>query len=203
MTYRIKNLVGQVFGRLTVLGYAGKDRLHNAIWHCSCACGNHLDVNRRSLVSGNTRSCGCLRTERLVALNKTHGMSGTRLAMVWANMMRRCYDRKNRAFKFYGGKGIIVCGQWHQVENFLADMQGSYVPGLWLDRIDSSGNYEPKNCRWATVDEQQNNRTDNVILDTPLGRMTQARAARAFGIPRSTFNRWYLAGTLRQRMGWL
>ena len=199
---RTKDLTGQTFGRLTALHITGQDRLTNAIWHCRCVCGKSADVNRRQLVSGGTMSCGCLRTERLVAMNKTHGMTKTPLAQVWSNMMRRCYDSKNKAFKFYGAKGISVCPEWHRLEGFLSDMQASFQPGLWLDRISSKGNYEPKNCRWATVEEQQNNRSDNVILDTPLGKMTQAQAARAFGIPRSTFNRWYLAGDLPRRMGW-
>lgn len=199
---RGKNISGQVFGRLTAVSAAGKDNLHNLLWLCRCSCGKEVVVNRRSLMSGNTKSCGCYRADCTSARKRIHGVSGSHLAMVWSNMMRRCYDPKNKNFGRYGGRGIAVCPEWHTCKGFIDDMGQSYRPGLTLDRRDNDLGYSLANCRWADYRTQQNNRSNNVFLDTPLGRMTQAQACRTFGVARSTFNRWFLSGVLAQRMGW-
>ena len=78
----------------------------------------------------------------------------------WLNMGNRCRNPKNDHYKYYGGRGIVVCERWKNFENFLADM-GPKPNGLTLDRIDNDGNYEPQNCRWATHTEQRHNRRDS------------------------------------------
>lgn len=78
----------------------------------------------------------------------------------WRHMFVRCYGKKHRGFALYGGRGIVVCDSWHRYENFLADM-GERPPGTSIDRIDSNGNYEPGNCRWATSVQQARNTSRN------------------------------------------
>jgi hypothetical protein len=78
-------------------------------------------------------------------------------------MLQRCVNPGAHAYELYGGRGIGVCERWREFENFLADM-GEPPPGLTLDRIDSDGNYDPANCRWADWHEQQNNRRNNRLL---------------------------------------
>jgi len=79
----------------------------------------------------------------------------------WMAMRRRCQNPGDRRFKDYGGRGISVCERWDSsFENFLADM-GERPAGMTLDRIDTNGNYEPGNCRWATPIQQRANRRDS------------------------------------------
>ena len=128
---------------------------------CRCDCGAVVDVGTDKLNSGKTRSCGCLRKE-VAARNATrHGKCGTPLYNVLNTAHRRCENPKNHDYKWYGARGIRVCDDW-SMENFLNfeewALTNGYQPGLTLDRIDVNGNYEPGNCRWITIQEQQRNR---------------------------------------------
>ncbi len=82
----------------------------------------------------------------------------------WSGMLTRCYNRSNPKFPRYGGRGISVCPQWRSFKTFLADM-GERPPGKTLDRYpNNDGNYEPGNCRWATVQQQSRNTSQNLRL---------------------------------------
>lgn len=80
----------------------------------------------------------------------------------WRDMLNRCYAKSQNSYRYYGGRGISVCERWHVFENFLEDM-GQKPAGKTIDRINVDGNYEPGNCRWATYQEQMNNRRINYI----------------------------------------
>jgi hypothetical protein len=126
---------------------------------CQCNCGNIKKVRQDSLLNGESSSCGCLAKEKARERLTTHGGSGHRLFQRWFDMNRRCYSKKRKDYKHYGGRGIQVCDEWHYenpngFENFVNDMEESYVEGLELDRIDNDGNYEPSNCKWSTRSEQ-------------------------------------------------
>ncbi len=94
-----------------------------------------------------------------------HGMSRTPTYVSWQGMIQRCINKKNKDFKKWGAKGILVHKNWLNFSTFLKDM--GIRPSLKhsLDRIDNNGNYEPKNCRWATKSEQQNNRKNNYLIE--------------------------------------
>jgi hypothetical protein len=94
----------------------------------------------------------------------THGMKGTGTYSSWQAMKARCQIESATEYHRYGGQGITVCNRWQSFENFLADM-GERPEGHSIDRIDSSGNYEPGNCRWADNLTQSNNTSRNVRVE--------------------------------------
>jgi hypothetical protein len=154
-------MVGQVFGRLTVSAFAGQNAHRFAMWECVCECGNTTTVMGSSLRRGLTQSCGCLNREINIANpnRRTHGHAGgansvrTRTYRIWANMRSRCSNPKAKQYKDYGGRGIKVAEHWKKFDNFLADM-GECPDGYQIDRYpDGDGNYEPGNARWATPKE--------------------------------------------------
>lgn len=98
-------------------------------------------------------------------MQRTHGMSHTRLHNIWLTMRQRCEKPNSSAYPKYGAKGIKVCSEWSVFENFRDwSLSNGYTDNLTIDRINPLGNYEPSNCRWVTQKIQQNNRSNNVRL---------------------------------------
>lgn len=162
--WRFEDLQGQKFNRLAVLGFAGKNLSGNSLWFCKCECGNIKRVIGSSLKKCLTTSCGCLQKQRAKETNTKHGYSRmgqrSRTYITWTSMIARCQNQNNKRFKDYGGRGIKVCERWHKFENFLADM-GEAPEGLTIDRKENDKGYYKENCRWATIKEQNNNKSNN------------------------------------------
>ncbi len=156
-------------------------------WRCVCDCGGEAHTSGQRLRTGDTQSCGCLHKEVCAKMLRTHGKTGTRTHKLWMAMRSRCNDPTNTAYGNYGAKGVTVCERWASFESFLADM-GECPPGLTLDREKNHIGYEPGNCRWATMQEQQNNRTNNRI-ETAFGKaQTLAKWARETGMNYGTLH---------------
>jgi hypothetical protein len=125
---------------------------------CKCECGTIKEVIAKNLKSGVSKSCGCLNIKRLKE-RATHGKRHTRVWRIWQAMKNRCYNPNVRQYKNYGGRGIKVCDRWrNSFTAFLEDMGPKPSKKHSLDRINNIGDYEPGNCRWATVKQQNNNR---------------------------------------------
>jgi len=165
MKSRAKELYGKKFGRLIAVSPTDERKNSCVVWIADCDCGNRVKVVGRSLIAGNTKSCGCLSRDssRMVGKsNSKHGLTNTTEYRSWMCMKRRCagkagiYENKN-----YHERGIKVCERWLGKDgflNFLYDVGNKPNPSYTLDRIDNDGNYEPMNVRWASPKQQGANR---------------------------------------------
>ena len=122
-------------------------RESHGIYECQY-CGKEFEAITVHIKSGNTRSCGC-RAGRV-----THGLTHNQFYKTWKNMMGRCYNLKNKHYQSYGGRGISVCTDWQDLENFVSWAESTYIEGMTMDRINNDGNYEPTNIRWTTKTTQ-------------------------------------------------
>lgn len=157
MTKKI-DLTGQRFGRLVVLEEAGRKN-GKVTWLCQCQCEEEtiIIVHGNSLRKGVTKSCGCFNKERAKEANIRHGQSRSKIHNIWWTMLNRCYNLNSYKYYNYGKRGIKVCERWHKFENFYEDFGKYKEEGKTIDRIDPDGDYEPDNCRWATILEQNRN----------------------------------------------
>lgn len=178
----IRDLSGQVFGRLTVIGYAGRDSRAQSMWLCRCECGAEKSIRVNSLTGGKTKSCGCFQKELRANLSRTHGLASTPEYNAWKNMRKRCENPKDPKFPLYGGRGISVSEEWKSFESFFRDMGTRPGKEYSIDRIENDLGYCKENCRWTTQDVQTRNTRRNRWIDTPEGPMVVSEAARKFGI---------------------
>lgn len=152
---------GKKFHRLTALRFSGWRMHGKRLWFFVCDCGRKITVPPNAVISGNTKSCGCLAREgaasRASIRNYKHGCRHTPEYAAWKAMRERCDKPTHPAYHNYGGRGISVSPRWRTFANFIGDMGRKPAPHFELDRINNDGNYEPGNCRWTTRSENIKN----------------------------------------------
>lgn len=197
-----ENLTGKINegGTLLVLGRL-PDRVYKgnykqAVWACKClrgSCNNFISVLGKFFKSGHTKSCGCIGRE---GTRTTHGLTRHPLYKVHRGMLNRCHNEEYPDYKRWGKKGIVVCEEWRIEENsqgFLNfynwAMENGYREGegLSIERIkNKKGPYSPQNCKWATPQEQANNRESNTFVHLYGEDLTLSQAADKFGLKYGT-----------------
>jgi len=185
--------IGKTYNRLTVLLFV-RNIGYSKYFLCRCVCGKELEVRIASLVSGNTKSCGCLRTESNIRKTK-HGGAHDKLYRVWATMKDRCSNNNTKEYKHYGGKGVCVCETWKDYECFRSwALENGYNDGLSIDRINNDGNYEPDNCRWVTYREQSRNTSRNIFITFNNETLVLSDWANRIGVkPHTLYSRLFYA----------
>lgn len=161
----LRDLTGLRFGRLHVIerDISSKGKVR---WICKCDCGNMKSIISTHLLSGATTSCGCYQKEKASEANGKHGLSTTSLHNRWKAIKQRCLNPQNNRYDDYGERGISLCAEWCEFQNFYnwAIVSG-YKEGLTLDRIDNSKGYYPDNCRWVDYRTNGRNRRSTVKVE--------------------------------------
>lgn len=187
MSRKTEDLTGKRFGKLTVIGRDGSYKSGNVRWLCLCDCGKYTHSAGCYLKSGKAKGCSCVSSERMKRLNTKHGGFGTRLYETWININKRCFNENHKAYPLYGGRGITVCDEWREFEPFRDwALANGYAEDLTIDRIDVNGNYEPSNCRWATMKEQSNNKRNNHFVEYNGEKHTVSEWADKYGVDQRT-----------------
>lgn len=182
---------GKRYGRLLVL-----DRAEDAIsarsrhtrWNCICDCGKLVTVRSSGIMTGDTRSCGCLRRDLLN--EKSSKKSKMPEYGIYRSIISRCLNPNVKRYNNYGGRGINICQRWLDgFENFIADM--GERPSVYhsIERIDNNGGYSPENCKWATMDEQAKNRSNNYFIEFGGERMILQDWSKRIGINHSNLKK--------------
>lgn len=199
----IKDLRGRNFGRLIVLKDEPIRIKGQTYWNCKCICGNIGYIFAGNLTKGKIRSCGCILEEHrkklykyAIGTNRKYPMKSKRLYDVYKLMKKRCYDKNCRAYKNYGARGVKVCNEW--LDNFINFYNWAITNGYdinakrgvyTIDRIDVNGNYEPKNCRFVSIQFQQINRTNNRLITIDGETKVMAEWARKLNVNYGKFRR--------------
>lgn len=148
---RKHDLTGKKFGNLYVIERAS-NKGKKVAWRCKCSCGKETITTTYYLLSGQTKSCGCLRVK--------HNGVGTRLYGIWRGIRNRCENLNSHVWGYYGGKGIKICDEWR--DSFVAfrkwALANGYNGNLQIDRIESGKHYQPDNCRWVLPKVNSRNR---------------------------------------------
>lgn len=182
--------ISPTYGDWTVLS-APVTRWSLARLPCRCSCGTERTVSLYALINGRSHSCGCGHHRALLNSVTHHGQcrvgQKTRTYRAWQAMRTRCDNPQGKDKLWY--KGVTYCERWRSFENFYADM-GDATEGMTIDRIDSSGDYSPENCKWSTAKQQANNRSNNVIITHNGESLTVTQWAERMGVrPQTLFSR--------------
>ncbi len=160
-----REVVGLKFNLLEVVARHGVDSRNHTLWLCNCECGNTTTAELITLRSGRKKSCGCLKVAHQQSGSIKHGAKKVgadpalrRTFDIWAGMRKRCNNPKDRAYKWYGARGVTMSKEWDSFEQFVIDM-GVAPDGLTIERLDVYKGYSKDNCKWVPLNRQAGNKT--------------------------------------------
>jgi len=180
----MESYVGKKFSRLLIIEELAADlkkfgKYSGERFLALCDCGRIKSVNKRAVLRGRVKSCGCLQPETA----STHGLSKTRAYRVWMAMKQRCCNKDHWLYPRYGGRGIKICEKWKDVSVFCNWAKKNGIKqGLTIDRKNNDLGYFPENCRFVSKKKNLNNTSKTIYLDTPRGRLPLQEAAEFYGI---------------------
>jgi hypothetical protein len=199
MPRKLIDITGQKFNKLTAIKFSHKVG-KISYWIFECECGNKKSIVKSKVVNGYTKACGC----QLIESHITHGLAHRpkknqpknypKIYTTWMSMKNRCHNKNEPSYKYYGAKGIFVCDEWHEFENFYNDMGEPPTKDHSIDRIDNSKGYSKDNCRWATRKQQHYNKTNNVYFEYEGQLYTLVQLSEKYLINKGTFMSRILRG---------
>ena len=192
-------VLGQRFGFLVAKEYTPEVRYPNdkntlSTILCECDCGNVKHAPATLLKNGHIKSCGecSLPLQGENHPRFIHGKTGTRMHQMWLGMFVRCYNKNQWNYDRYGGRGIIVCAEWHKTEGFVAferymlemypNIEELFKQSYSIDRINVDGNYAPGNVKMSSEREQANNRSNNHYVEVNGEKLSVAEACRKYAV---------------------
>lgn len=153
------------YGRLTVIADAGKRGHNHQYVLCRCDCGVEKEIRLEHLLSGKIVSCGCHKQEMATKHGFCRRNNEHPLYKVWEGIIARCENPNAPGYHNYGGRGIVICKDWHDAEKFIGwAVLNGWRKGLTINRIDNNGNYEPDNCEFTTMEVQARNKRTNHLI---------------------------------------
>lgn len=193
------DITGQRFNRLVAVKFVTRSSSGRRLWEFLCDCGNRKVLFIGDVTNNHTKSCGCIKLESKP--NLKHDKSYSRVYGIWRHMVQRCTNTNNDKYKYYGGRGIIVCERWMKFENFYVDM-GEPPKGYTIDRIDNNGNYTKENCEWVSMILQANNKSNNLIFTINGTTKTLSEWVREYKIRYATVYYRLISGkTIQEALG--
>lgn len=194
----IKN-VGKKINRLTIIKFLRENKHGQPIVEVLCECGVIKEANLYGIVGGHVKSCGCLLLERIKEVNTKHGLAQKHpIYSLWQGIRTRCYNKKVKQYKDYGGRGIYMCKEWY--DDFIVFynwcINNNWKQGLDIDRFpNNDGIYEPSNCRFISRSKNCRNKRNNHIISFNGKEMTLTEWCEHLGINFQTMSH-------RLKLGW-
>lgn len=165
MKMHYSDLSGFENSDIAVLSFA--ERRNNRIyWNCKCKhCGNIIQKEGGNIKKG-LATCKCIHMKRIGKSN-SKPFRDSELYSIWNGMKTRCYNQNEKSYKYYGGRGIIICEEWKNdfMKFYEWALNNGYKTGLSIERKNVNGNYEPCNCIWMTMKEQAKNKTNTIYAE--------------------------------------
>lgn len=163
---QLRNLTGQVFGRLTVIGEAPRIKKYGRRWLVRCSCPNKTEkiIADGLLTSGHVSSCSCYRKEEATKNATKHGLRFTPEYYIWREMVSRMTNPNNPGFKNYGGRGLLLDPDFLTFQGFISHIGRRPSKELTLERLRNSEGYIRNNVIWASRTDQANNTRGNVLM---------------------------------------